>query len=99
MTGHEPEFRAPPGVHGPSIAPGSAGDSTIETTPFDAAPGHLAPVESRESWVAGRIALLIAGVGLFGTALGAAWFGLGERNGFNPGGIAGMGLVLVAAAL
>jgi membrane protease YdiL (CAAX protease family) len=36
---------------------------------------------------------------LIGAALGAAWFGLAESSGRNPGGIVGIGLVLVAATL
>lgn len=51
------------------------------------------------SWSGGRIALVVAAIGLLAAVPGAAWLGLAERYGLNPGGIAGMGLVVIAAAL
>lgn len=58
-----------------------------------------APFVTSVPWAGGRIALVVAAIGLLGTALGAIWFGVAERVELNPGGVAGMVLVLVAAAL
>jgi membrane protease YdiL (CAAX protease family) len=99
MTGHEPGSRAPADSQSPLTAPVADGDRTIKATPPGASPDRQAPVGTNEVWVGGRIALVIAGIGLLGAALGAAWFGVAERSGLNPGGPVGVGLMLVAAAL
>lgn len=105
MTGQEPNSRAPRDGQRPSLH-GSKRDSTIEATPSGAAPGDEAvalsdrpPIVPWMPWPAGRIALIVATIGLFGAALGAIWFGVAERVGLNPGGPTGMVLVLTAAAL
>ncbi len=109
MTAHEPGSRAPRDGQDPSV-PVPEGDSTIEASPSGAAPGRNTGASGRESvrvrdeapsvtsvpWAGGRIALVVATIGLLGTALGAIWFGVAERVGLNPGGVVGMGLVLVA---
>ena len=67
--------------------------------PRGAAEGRAPTVEPLKSWVGGRVALIVAGIGLLGAALGTIWFGVAERAGLNPGGSTGMILVVAAAAL
>src|SRR5688500_17128634 len=99
MTGHESGSRAPADSQSPLTTPIAGGDSTIKATPPDAASERQRIVEIAETWDGGRIALVVAGIGLLGAALGAVWFGLAEWYGLNPGGFVGMALVLVAVAL
>jgi membrane protease YdiL (CAAX protease family) len=92
MTGNDPRFGAPADsqtLMSPSVADG---DRTIDVT-TSAAAGR------RTEWVGGRIALVVAGIGLFGSALGATWFGLADRFGLIPTDLLGVVMVLVATAL
>lgn len=50
-------------------------------------------------WTGGRIALIVALLGLLGLALGAGWFGAQVTFEITPQGSAGAGLVLIAASL
>lgn len=102
MTGQEPSFgarRDRPVVPAPISDPDSTTDSTIEATvsgtPYQTATAQSTP----KAWPAGRIALVVATIGVFGAALGGLWFGVADRLGLNPGGVIGMVLVLVSAAL
>ena len=74
-------------------------DSTIEATPPGAASDRQAIDDPQSAWVGGRLALVVSGIGLLGAALGGGWFGLAERFGLSPGGLAGTVLLVVAAAL
>ncbi|MGE3910579.1 MAG: lysostaphin resistance A-like protein [Chloroflexota bacterium] len=51
------------------------------------------------AWNGGRLALIVALLGLVGSVAGAAWFGIQGALGLQPQGVAGGALVLVAAAL
>ena len=97
MTGDEPGFRTQRDDGHPSV-PAAHGDSTIEAMPSDAL-SESQTIVSLKAWEGGRIALIVAGLGLLGAAVGAVWFGVAERIGLNPGGMAGAGLVIAAVAL
>ena len=62
-------------------------------------PGLDAPPTAELPWTGGRIALIVGVIGLFGAALGSAWFGLQSALGPPVDGVAGAILVIVAAAL
>lgn len=98
MTGDEPGLHARREGSGPFASdPGQ--DSIIEARSAPYVGGDGPPVDPLNPWTAGRLALIVAAIGLFGTVLGSLWFGVAEQIGLNPGGFAGMALVLVAAAL
>lgn len=50
-------------------------------------------------WLAGRLALLVAGLGLFGAALGGGWLALTMRAGLAPEGLGGAVLYLSGIVL
>lgn len=58
-----------------------------------------ASLATSAGWVNGRIALIVAGLGLLGVALGGGWFAVDNAMHVSPPGLAGVGLVVVAAAL
>lgn len=62
-------------------------------------PGFGAPPAADPPWTGGRIALIVGVIGLFGAAVGSAWFGVQALLGPTVDGIPGAVLVLVAAAL
>jgi membrane protease YdiL (CAAX protease family) len=72
-------------------------DRTIEATPLRAGAASLADRPGR--WAGGRIALAVSGFGLLAAAIGGIWFGLEAQLGVNPGGLAGIALVIAAVAL
>jgi len=89
-----------------SGTPGQDGDRTIETSVADVPPADdpLVPSAARPiapwmPWPAGRIALLVAAIGLFGAALGGLFLALAEPLGLNQVGPGGRGLVMTAAGL
>jgi len=57
------------------------------------------PPAAMPPWTGGRIALIVALLGLLGLALGAGWFGAQVTFEITPQGSAGAGLVLIAASL
>jgi membrane protease YdiL (CAAX protease family) len=97
MTGQESGFRAPIGTqHG--VAEGGAGD--VARTPSQRPSWEpLAITSPTVAWVGGRIALVVAGIGLLGAAFGGAWVGLADRYVLSPGSLAGSTLLLIAVAL
>jgi uncharacterized protein len=100
MEGHEPGSRTVedgPRLSGPP-AFNRDGDRTIGTIPeMDQSPRGADGVP--QPWDAGRIALIVAGLGLLGAALGGGWLVLADQIGFNPGGVAGFVLGLAAVVL
>jgi uncharacterized protein len=98
MSGHEPGSRVLRDGHAPSV-PDPDPDRTFEATASRVAAVGAPAVDPLKGWTGGRLSLIVAGIGLVGATIGAIWFGLAERLGLNPGGAAGMGLVIVAAAL
>src|SRR5687767_901730 len=98
MSGHDPGSHAQ--RDGQSASSSSAnGDRTIEAMGASLTSGQAPPTAVTKTWVGGRLALIVAGIGLVGAALGGIWFGVAERSGLNPGGMAGSVLVVVSAAL
>jgi membrane protease YdiL (CAAX protease family) len=99
MEGQQPEPRALTDGHSPASTPAANGTNAIEATPVPAAPEHASTDGQRISWQGGRLALLVAGIGLFVAALGGIWLGLAERPAFGASGVAEIGIGLGAAAL
>jgi membrane protease YdiL (CAAX protease family) len=98
MTGHDPDSRSPAGEPLSQGQPLALPDRTNEAT----GPAMLfqtPPALPTAPRLGGGLSLLVAFLGLLGTALGAAWFGLDARLGISPGGILGGSIVLMAAAL
>jgi uncharacterized protein len=73
--------------------PGAGGSPVTLDDPHR--PGHRAD----PPWPGGRIALIVAGIGVFGAFVGSAWFGVQSVMGEIVQGIGGAALVLVAAGL
>src|SRR5438067_8612286 len=98
MAGHDSGSRAPTDGLGLPVAPRPDPDRTIE-----ASRPAVAPADSAASLTAprlgGGISLMVAFLGLVGSAIGAAFFGLEGRLTLNPGGYLGAALVVVAAIL
>ena len=101
MHGHEPGSAARPDAPDASFGmPGGTPSPSDQTGPAVAADtsGHRSG-RTDQPWNGGRIALIVAVLGLTGSAFGAGWFGAQGVLGLSPQGLAGAALVLVAAAL
>jgi membrane protease YdiL (CAAX protease family) len=98
MEGHEPGSRTI--EDGPRLTrqPAVIGDRTIGTIPEMDGPPRLTD-DVRQRWEGGRIALLVAGLGLLGAAFGGVWLLLADQFGLNPGGVTGFALGLAAVVL
>jgi membrane protease YdiL (CAAX protease family) len=100
MEGHEPSFRAPT----EAVPSSETGDPTPDhaETSLDH-PGRRSDAgfsrRRHAPWTGGRIALIVAAIGLFGAALGGGWLGLQAGLGLSQDAISDTLLLLVAAAL
>jgi membrane protease YdiL (CAAX protease family) len=97
MSGHEPRSRAPSEPVGASERSDAAGGIRLAARGTGAAGQGSAGRDP--PWLGGRVALIVAGLGLLGAAVGALWFGVDARLGLSSGGLSGAGLVLLATAL
>src|SRR3954466_703278 len=97
MTGHDPDSPVPSTGTAAPFEPLAGADRTIEATgaadrpPFDPT--------IRRPRLGGGISLIVAFIGLIGTALGAAWIGSERGLGISPAGLWGGALTLIAATL